>query len=182
MYWGCFKYISEKTKQFLPVPVSMMLDCPLRSATSRDEPGMLTGSERTGWILHTFSKCTLLDTYGDIYWPRMPVWLDLDPHGGMWAVVYCCTTRHDKFLGNKRFRCLIIPLIKDKIRFLQFCFFTMVVWAVLTHQVGASFGWMQFNGPLGAQNRTEWFSSVAISEPIGYCLTMFSLFWGLEIV
>lgn len=30
----------------------MMLGCPLRSGTRRDDPGMLTGSERTGWILH----------------------------------------------------------------------------------------------------------------------------------
>lgn len=30
----------------------MMLGCPLRSGARRDEPGMLTGSERTGWILH----------------------------------------------------------------------------------------------------------------------------------
>lgn len=31
---------------------SMLLGCPLRSGTSREDPGMLTGSERTGWILH----------------------------------------------------------------------------------------------------------------------------------
>lgn len=31
---------------------SMMLGCPLRSGARRDDPGMLTGSERTGWILH----------------------------------------------------------------------------------------------------------------------------------
>lgn len=31
----------------------MMLGCPLRSGARRDDPGMLTGSERTGWILHT---------------------------------------------------------------------------------------------------------------------------------
>lgn len=30
----------------------MMLGCPRRSGARRDEPGMLTGSERTGWILH----------------------------------------------------------------------------------------------------------------------------------
>lgn len=45
---------------FLPDPASMMLDCPLRSGTSRDEPGMLTGSERTGWILHVYSMIKLL--------------------------------------------------------------------------------------------------------------------------
>lgn len=49
------KYTREMQTRVLPEPVSMMLDCPRRSATSRDEPGMLTGSERTGWILHTFS-------------------------------------------------------------------------------------------------------------------------------
>lgn len=46
----------------LPDPASMMLVCPLRSGTSRDEPGMLTGSERTGWILHTYSMCALFHT------------------------------------------------------------------------------------------------------------------------
>lgn len=49
--------VLESTKRdigcLLPDPASMMLDGPLRSATSRDELGMLTGSERTGWILHT---------------------------------------------------------------------------------------------------------------------------------
>lgn len=37
----------------LPDPLSKIFDCPLRSVINREEMGMLTGSERTGWILHT---------------------------------------------------------------------------------------------------------------------------------
>lgn len=37
---------------------SMRLGCPRRSGTSREEPGMLTGSERTGWILHGCRRVT----------------------------------------------------------------------------------------------------------------------------
>ena len=51
---------------FLPDPASMMLDCPLRSGTSRDELGMLTGSERTGWILHMYSMRTVLHTQREL--------------------------------------------------------------------------------------------------------------------
>lgn len=36
---------------FLPEAASITVEIPLRSETGRDDPGMLTGSERTGWIL-----------------------------------------------------------------------------------------------------------------------------------
>lgn len=35
----------------LPEVASATVEIPLRSEVGRDEPGMLTGSERTGWIL-----------------------------------------------------------------------------------------------------------------------------------
>lgn len=36
----------------------MMLGGPLRSGARRDDPGMLTGSERTGWILNMMVTIT----------------------------------------------------------------------------------------------------------------------------
>lgn len=36
---------------FLPEVASATVEIPRRSAIGRDAPGMLTGSERTGWIL-----------------------------------------------------------------------------------------------------------------------------------
>lgn len=35
----------------VPEAASVTVETPLRSETARDDPGMLTGSERTGWIL-----------------------------------------------------------------------------------------------------------------------------------
>lgn len=59
---SCITEQKKKDSSFLPDPASMMLDCPLRSGTSRDELGMLTGSERTGWILHMYSVRAVLHT------------------------------------------------------------------------------------------------------------------------
>jgi len=39
---------NRKTNVFLPEVASITVETPLRSETGRDEPGMLTGSERTG--------------------------------------------------------------------------------------------------------------------------------------
>lgn len=45
--------MEQKTRVFLPEVASMTVETPRRSAAGRGEPGMLTGSERTGWILPT---------------------------------------------------------------------------------------------------------------------------------
>lgn len=45
--------VKRKMKVLLPEVASMTVETPLRSAAGRGEPGMLTGSERTGWILAT---------------------------------------------------------------------------------------------------------------------------------
>lgn len=44
---GC----EHKMRVLLPEVASMTVETPRRSAAGRGEPGMLTGSERTGWIL-----------------------------------------------------------------------------------------------------------------------------------
>lgn len=43
---------NRKISVFLPEVASITVETPLRSETGRDDPGMLTGSERTGWILN----------------------------------------------------------------------------------------------------------------------------------
>lgn len=43
--------MEQKTRVFLPEVASMTVETPRRSAAGRGDPGMLTGSERTGWIL-----------------------------------------------------------------------------------------------------------------------------------
>lgn len=45
--------VKQKMKVLLPEVASMTVETPRRSAAGRGEPGMLTGSERTGWILAT---------------------------------------------------------------------------------------------------------------------------------
>lgn len=45
--------MAQKMRVFLPEVASMTVETPRRSAAGRGEPGMLTGSERTGWILPT---------------------------------------------------------------------------------------------------------------------------------
>lgn len=45
------KAIKHFVCSLLPEAASITVEIPLRSDTGRDDPGMLTGSERTGWIL-----------------------------------------------------------------------------------------------------------------------------------
>lgn len=49
----CHEYQRKhEINKFLPEVASITVETPLRSETGRDDPGMLTGSERTGWILN----------------------------------------------------------------------------------------------------------------------------------
>lgn len=55
----CHQHQKEhKISVFLPEVASITVETPLRSETGREEPGMLTGSERTGWILNKLRVTT----------------------------------------------------------------------------------------------------------------------------
>lgn len=87
---------SQLRRTLLP-DASMMLGCPRRSGSSRDEPGMLTGSERTGWILHEWGRVTQTHTHSFL---RNPTQVRTSPEAVKVQVI--CVKVQERLLGIRR--------------------------------------------------------------------------------